>query len=193
MKVTTELITQLRDGNLLAFKSVYQLYSSHIYNFVNSLSHSGLEAEDLTQEVFVRLWERKESLDCGKNFDSYLFSIARNLVYDQWSSYFRAENYIRTLEESRRIEAYIEPEEKLIAGSIGEYIDSLIDKLPQSRREIFLLSRKQCLSNKEIAQRLSISERTVETQIYRSLQFLRGYLTKEGILIYLLLSFVNKQ
>lgn len=192
MKVTTKLITQLKEGNLLAFKSVYQLYSSHIYNFIYSLLCSNLEAEDLTQEVFVRLWERKESLDIDKNFDSYLFSIARNLVYDQWSFYFHADNYVRTLQENARTEAHMEPEEKLIAGSIGEYIDWLIEKLPRSRREIFLLSRKQHLTTREIARRMSISERTVETQIYRSLQFLREHLTKEGILLYFLLLRVNE-
>lgn len=192
MKASAELITQLKGGSPLAFKSVYQLYSSHIYNFIYSLLCSSLEAEDLTQEVFVRLWEKKGSLDIDKNFDSYLFSIARNLVYDQWNFYFHAEKCIRTLEENARTESYMEPEDKLIAGSIGEYIDWLIDKLPRSRREIFLLSRKQHLSTKEIAQRMSISERTVETQIYRSLQFLREHLTKEGILFYFLLLRVNE-
>lgn len=83
-------------------------------------------------------------------------------------------------------------EEDITVNSIGQYIDSLIDKLPVSRREIFLLSRKEHLSTKEIAQRLSISERTVEAQIYRSLQFLRKYLAEEGILLWLLSFVVNE-
>lgn len=185
MKITKEILSQLHEGNLLAFQSVYESYSAHIYNFIYSLLYNSLDTEDLTQEVFVRVWEQRGTLDADKNFDAYIFQIARNLVYDAWDTRLHAERYMESLaaewDEQETAEA-----EEIAASSIGQYIDSLIDKLPASRREIFLLSRKEHLSTKEIALRLSISERTVETQIYRSLLFLRKHLAKEGIFLYLL-------
>ena len=72
MKVTKEIISRLQEGNMLAFQSVYESYSAHIYNFIYSLLYNRLEAEDLTQEVFVRIWEKRDSLDIDKNFDSYI-------------------------------------------------------------------------------------------------------------------------
>lgn len=192
MKATKEIITQLREGNLLAFQSVYDLYSAHIYNFIYSLLYNRLEAEDLTQEVFVKVWEKKESLDMDKNFDSYIFKIARNLVYDEWENRFHAEHYVKSLKLEGNEPLIPSPEDAIMVNSIGEYVDLLIDKLPLARREIFLLSRKQHLSTKEIAQRLSISERTVEAQIYRSLQYLRKHLTEEGIMAWLLTLIVSK-
>lgn len=177
---------------MLAFQSVYESYSAHIYNFIYSLLYNRLEAEDLTREVFVRIWEKRDSLDIDKNFDSYIFTIARNLVYDEWDSLFHAELYMKSLEADWDERDTSKVEEDITVNSIGQYIDSLIDKLPVSRREIFLLSRKEHLSTKEIAQRLSISERTVEAQIYRSLQFLRKYLAEEGILLWLLSFVVNE-
>ena len=177
---------------MLAFQSVYESYSAHIYNFIYSLLYNRLEAEDLTQEVFVRIREKRDSLDIDKNFDSYIFTIARNLVYDEWDSLFHAELYMKSLEADWDERDTSKVEEDITVNSIGQYIDYLIDKLPVSRREIFLLSRKEHLSTKEIAQRLSISERTVEAQIYRSLQFLRKYLAEEGILLWLLSFVVNE-
>ena len=176
MKVTKEIISRLQEGNMLAFQSVYESYSAHIYNFIYSLLYNRLEAEDLTQEVFVRIWEKRDSLDIDKNFDSYIFTIARNLVYDEWDSLFHAELYMKSLE-----------------ADWDERDTSKVEEdITVSRREIFLLSRKEHLSTKEIAQRLSISERTVEAQIYRSLQFLRKYLAEEGILLWLLSFVVNE-
>ena len=184
MKVTKEIISRLQEGNMLAFQSVYESYSAHIYNFIYSLLYNRLEAEDLTQEVFVRIWEKRDSLDIDKNFDSYIFTIARNLVYDEWDSLFHAELYMKSLEADWDERDTSKVEEDITVNSIGQYIDSLIDKLP--------VYSKEHLSTKEIAQRLSISERTVEAQIYRSLQFLRKYLAEEGILLWLLSFVVNE-
>ena len=139
MKVTKEIISRLQEGNMLAFQSVYESYSAHIYNFIYSLLYNRLEAEDLTQEVFVRIWEKRGSLDIDKNFDSYIFTIARNLVYDEWDSLFHAELYMKSLEADWDERDTPKVEEDITVNSIGQYIDSLIDKLPVSRREIFCL------------------------------------------------------
>ena len=72
---------------MLAFQSVYESYSAHIYNFIYSLLYNRLEAEDLTQEVFVRIWEKRDSLDIDKNFDSrrrkrrFLFALFLNFSH----------------------------------------------------------------------------------------------------------------
>lgn len=192
MKATRELITQLREGSLLAFNSIYDLYSAHIYNFIKSLMYDEVGAEDLTQEVFVKLWERKDFLNVDRNFDAYLFMIARNLVYDEWDSRFHSENYVRSLDPDRAEEGVSSSEDAIMAGSLGEYIDTLINKLPPARRQVFLLSRKQHLSTKEIAQQMSISERTVEAHVYRALQFLRKHLSEEGIMTWILMLILNK-
>lgn len=78
------------------------------------------------------------------------------------------------------------------ADSLREYIDSLIENLPPARREIFRLSRFEQLSNKEIAKKLSISEKTVETQLYRSFQYLRSKLPLDKGLVLLFLYLVNQ-
>ena len=95
-------------------------------------------------------------------------------MYDEWDSLFHAELYMKSLEADWDERDTSKVEEDITVNSIGQYIDSLIDKLPVSRREIFLLSRKEHLSTKEIAQRLSISERTLKPRFTLS-QFLRKY------------------
>ena len=83
-------------------------------------------------------------------------------------------------------------EEKIDADSLRLYIDNLIEQLPLSRKEIFKLSRREHLSNKEIAARLSISEKTVETQLYRSLRFLKEKLSNDHLLAILLVVLANE-
>lgn len=82
-------------------------------------------------------------------------------------------------------------EENIDAESLREYIDALIEQLPLSRKQIFLLSRRQHLSNKEIADRLSVSEKTVETQIYRALRFIKQKLSEESNLAVLILVMIK--
>jgi RNA polymerase sigma-70 factor (ECF subfamily) len=83
-------------------------------------------------------------------------------------------------------------EENIETNSLGEYINSLVEQLPEARKRIYQMSCNQYLSNKEIADRLSISEKTVETQLYRSLYFLKRRLARnKNLLLFLLFLYVK--
>ena len=147
------MLIDLKNGDEKAFETLFWEYNQHVYHFVYSLLYDKSMAADLTQNVFLKIWEKHETIDPEQNFDAYLFTIARNLVYK-------------------------ETENRLLS----EYINSLIEELPPSRRKIFRLSRHEHLSYREIAERLSISEKTVETQLSRALRFLRDRLSSDGFL-----------
>lgn len=188
--VDEDVLFRLKQGDESAFESIYWKYNSWVFNFIHSLLFDKSLAEDLTQTVFLKIWEKRESIDPELGFDSYLFAIARNLVYKETENRLQSELLSDTLKEHSANHDSL-TEENIDADSLREYINNLIEKLPPSRRQIFQLSRHAHLSNKEIASRLSISEKTVETQLYRALRFLKQKLSEDPHLAILLLVLVK--
>ena len=182
---------RLKEGDEAAFESIYWKYNSHVFNFINSLLYDRILSEDITQSVFMKIWEKHESIDLDKGFDAYLFTIARNMVYKETENRLLSESAFYALSQQQTNEDVL-TEEKIDADSLRLYIDKLIEQLPLSRKEIFKLSRRDHLSNKEIAIRLSISEKTVETQLYRSLRFLKQKLSDDNLLAILLVILANE-
>ncbi|MDR0833953.1 MAG: RNA polymerase sigma-70 factor [Candidatus Symbiothrix sp.] len=190
-KIDRELLNRLREGDEAAFETIYRQYNAWIYNFANSLLFDKSLTEDLTQNVFLKIWEKHEQINPDDNFESYLFTIARNLVFKETENRLLAERLVEAL-RSQQSDEDNSTEMQIDNESLKEYINVLIEQLPPARRNIYKLSRLQFLSNKEIAEKLSISEKTVEAQITHSLKFLKKKLANNiGILILLALAFVK--
>ena len=175
------LLSRLKEGDPFAFKELYSLYSSPIYYFVYAILSDKSLAEDITQSCFVKVWERRTELDLSKKFSAYLYTIAKNLVYRESERQVRDARYLEFVkgaggEKSQTVE------EAIHLKFIQEEINNMINELPPARKKIFVLSRFKGYSNKKIVEELSVSERTVETQIYRTLLYL-----KERLMHYLLL------
>jgi RNA polymerase sigma-70 factor (ECF subfamily) len=157
-----------------------------VKGFAVKLVPAQIDPEEIVQEVFVKLWLKKEAVDPDKDFQSYLFSIAKHLVLDHLKSavnrklYFVGEHFQQDLlmDESAENPVTYDTEEKL---------QKLINEIPERRREIFRLSRFEGLSYKQIAQRLNITENTVDSQIRNALNFLRKEFRKLVILWFLFL------
>lgn len=191
MKVDKDVIVNLKNGNEEAFEALFWEYNTHIYHFVYSLLYDKSMAEDLTQNVFLKIWERREHIDVEQSFDSYLFTIARHLVYKETEKRLLSESLTEALQKQLS-DGDTLMEDKIDAESLREYIDSLIEELPPARREIFRLSRKEHLSYKEIALRLSISEKTVDTQLNRALRYMRERLSSDYMLAVFILFLASK-
>lgn len=189
MTINKRVLERLKDGDEQAFESIYRAYSGRIYGFLlSTLGDCSSVAEDLLQTFFLKLWEGRSHIDLEKDFNSYLFTIARHLVYKELnkrlthSAITLLEEIDIDVEDDNRADRIIETE------SLQCYVNCLLDELPRSRREIFILSRFQLLSNKAIANKLSISEKTVETQIYRALKFLKSRIEMFIILHFLIVN-----
>ncbi|GHS94204.1 RNA polymerase sigma-70 factor [Bacteroidia bacterium] len=190
-EIDRELLNRLNQGDESAFETIYRKYNAWIYNFANSLLFDKSLTEDLTQNVFLKIWEKHEQINPDDNFESYLFAIARNLIFKETENRLLAERLIESL-RSQQSEENNSTEMQIDNESLKEYINVLIEQLPPACRNVYKLSRLQFLSNKEIAEKLSVSEKTVEAQITYSLKFLKKKLANNiGILILMALSFVK--
>ncbi|WP_294606841.1 RNA polymerase sigma-70 factor [uncultured Bacteroides sp.] len=190
----SELLQSLTEGSFPAFEKLYNLYSGKLYNFMMRIS-SGNQymAEEVVQQTFIRVWEVREKIDPAENFISYLCTIARNMSMNMYQHQTVEYIYTEYLLKSSS-ERDCQTEENTDLRFLNDYIDSLAEELPPSRKRIFLLSKRQGYTNKEIAAMLDISESTVATQLSLAVKFMREQFIKhyDKLILILWAFFVNE-
>jgi len=167
-----QLILRIKSNDVDSFTILYSLYSAKLYNFTLSILYDKTLAEDITQNCFLKLWERRNELDSNKNLSSYIFAIARNLVYKETQRLI-LENKYKEHEKLNNDIISNETIEDIDSAFVKAYVDQLVEDLPAARKQIFEMRRNLKLSNREIAEKLDISEKTVETQFYRALSYIK--------------------
>jgi RNA polymerase sigma-70 factor (ECF subfamily) len=173
-----QLVRNLSKGNLLAFNTLYKEYSGRLYRFAYGYLKSEVEAEELVQEVFTIIWEKRADLKDELSFKSFLFTIAFNIIRKHFRTRTYLSEYFKTLPGN---DLDMDTAQKITYDSLYQYIAELVNQLPDRRREIFIKSRFDGLSIKEIAEKLKISHKTVENQLTDALKFIRTNLNKESI------------
>lgn len=173
----SSLVHNLSKGNLLAFNSLYHEYSSRLYRFAYGYLKSEEEAEELLQEVFMIIWEKRKELREDLSFKSFLFTIAFNII----RKHFRTKTYLnKYLKSGSSSESDFQTSNNIIYNSLHKFIIDLVDQLPERRKEIFVKSRVHGYSIKEISEELRISHKTVENQLTTALKFIRTNLNREN-------------
>lgn len=166
-----EQLFDLSNGDIKAFNDLFMLYFPKLKLFLTGFVDSDAEAEDLAQDVFVKLWQSRQSLANVENLNAYLYRIAKNTLYTYLNHSFSTDQISEV--DSNHTPSINELEELIFAKELEDLIDITIEKMPPQRKTIFCLSRKQGLSNEAIAFQLNISKRTVETHISAALADLR--------------------
>ncbi len=173
-----QLVHNLSKGNLLAFNTLYKEYSGSLYRFALRYLKSEPEAEELVQEVFTIIWEKRKDLREELSFKSFLFTISFNIIRKHFRTKAYLSDYLRT-EKSDDLDMHTS--HMITYESLYQYITELVNQLPLRRKEIFIKSRLEGHSIKEIAEEMKISHKTVENQLTDALRFIRTNLNKESI------------
>lgn len=178
------LIAHIANDDTGAFETLFHLYHKRVYAFAQSLLNSSEDAEEIVQNVFMALWNQRKNLHVTSSFTSYIFAIARNMVYEQIRQKINKKAFSEYYLE-HNVEYSFITDEEVVCNELKAKIQKCIDLLPERRREIFVLSRVEKLSYKEIAEKLNITENTVDTQIRHALNALRRQLTEYLVFIFL--------
>jgi RNA polymerase sigma-70 factor (family 1) len=163
------LINALQNNSETAFNELYGRYWDRLYLYTYSILRDKSISEDIIQDVFCDLWNRRNELDIERP-SSYLYQAVKRQIFKRFrrkklSSYF-CDQFTEFISESK-VEQIVEYKE------LNSRVEKLISELPEQRRIIFLMSRIEELSNKEIASQLNLSVRTVKNQISLALKFIR--------------------
>lgn len=179
------LIKAFKEGNQQAFEKLFEQYHRKLYAFLFRLLNSKEDAEEIVQETFIKIWEKREDFNEGYPFQSLLFKIAKNAFLNLNRKKVNRkvfEDHLNFLNEisSGNTDDYI------IFKETTEIINTVIGGLPPKRKEIFLLRRIEGLSRKEIANKLEISIITVDSQLLKANKYLKEELKKYSLLMIIL-------
>lgn len=166
-------MSALAEGNEKAFDALFVEYYPKVLQFVMRFCREKSEAENIVQELFMELWIKRERFIKIENLDNYLFISARNsAIHCVKQSLVYCDDKLACDIQGNDVTG----EMKLCYNELYDFIMSEIGSMPEQRRRVFVMSRVDGLNNSEIAQRLGISKRTVETHISAALAHLRKLL-----------------
>ncbi|WP_268224481.1 RNA polymerase sigma factor [Sinomicrobium oceani] len=184
------LISLLKQGDEKAYEYLMNRYYRRLCIYADSLVNDPLAAEDIVQNVFIRLWKKRDFLTVRISLKSFLYKSVYNEYIDQYRKNVALLNvekryieHLNTLVESENTER----NEKLL-----KQVFDIIEQLPPKCREIFMLSKKSGLTHIEISEYLGISVNTVENQIGKAFKILRKNLTKGFYTLFLLMYRLDK-
>lgn len=169
-QIDIKTVEALRDGDHQAFETIFVSYYNRTRNLIFGYIKSESDAEELAEELFVNLWMNRQSIDVSKSFHAYLHTIARNSSINYLKHKYLHDTYLSHADE---MEYGSTSEEDFIAKELGLFINSVVEKMPEQRKKIYLMSRDEGMSNAEIAEQLGTTKRNVESQLSLALKDIR--------------------
>lgn len=176
-----ELLSQVREGDVKAFEHIYNVYAGKLYGSIVRMVKSGAIAEEILQDIFQRIWEHRAGIDLSKSFKSYLFTIARNLVYD----------YFNHTSRDKLVEQYLSDKEKSSAGFMHQLeqkesellLERAVHQLPPQRKLVYTLCKIEGRSYEDVSKVLGISVSTISDHIVKATKSIKAYYLSRALLL----------
>ena len=183
-----KLIMLLKEDSEYAFQLIFDKHRNRIYKTAIKFLKSPLFAQDVVQDVFLKLWFERKSINSSKPIEAWLYTVAKNNILNrlrkiaiEWKAVDHFKNSQFQVDNTTDF--------KLLDGDYQLILKNIIDQLPAQQRSVFLLSRFDKLTQEQIGQKLNISPLTVKTHLSRALFSIKKHLSSEGILL-IVLNFV---
>ncbi|HUB60152.1 MAG TPA: RNA polymerase sigma-70 factor [Puia sp.] len=173
-----------------SFKRLFDSYKNRIYGYVLAIAHSPYAAEEITQEIFIKLWLFRDLLPEVENLDGYIFTIARNRTLNHLRKAAYDTRVLRELQEVASPQ-HNNVEERALVTEYDQLLRDALSELSPQRRLVFQLSRDGGLNHEEIAQELHLSRNTVKNHMVEALRFIRSYLGQHGSVLVLVFFLVH--
>lgn len=186
MKSDFEFVKELIVGSVSAYDELFKIYGIRVYKFAFSYLKSKEDAEEIVQNSFFKIWDRRKTLDCYQCFKTFLFTIAFNEIMTQFRNKAKEKKYREYY--LINASAYFDLEQIILCNDLQNQIEKVIQKLPPRRRQIFIMRKEDHLTYKEIAEELGISSKTVENNLNQAVKFLKSRLEKSALLFLFLIS-----
>lgn len=185
----TRLLQQIAAGNQFAFNYLFEHYRNRLFTYLCKVTKSRETSEEIVLDVFLKIWTGREVVSEIKNFEAFIFRVARNKALD----------FLRTLHTKPDIQSEVweklelmsneAPDDNIIKKDTAANIENAVNQLSPQRKRVYQLSREEGLSYDEIATRLNLSKNTVRNHISASLELIRYFIKEEVIIIGLMFNY----
>ena len=167
-----ELVALLKNGNQIAYTEIFERYKTILYKHAFRLLNNNEEANDVIQDIFLALWQKKDVIILKTSLSSYLYISVRNRIFDLLSHQKVAAKYVNSIRDFMEAGHYI-TDEQVRARELAAIIEKEVASLPPKMRKVFELSRQNELTYKDIGKQLNISDKTVKQQVHNAVKILR--------------------
>lgn len=173
--ITESLVQRFTDGQADAFRLIFDHFHGQILAYCTKITQSPSEAEEVTQQVFIRLWEKRHLVDATRPLEHYLYKLTRNCAFNYLKQQARRAQKLSTdniwLKPSAKV-----TEDEVSLAECRKLTDDLIDSLPEKRQVIYKMHFEEGHSPSEIATMLGISLPTVKSQLAKATKTVKGFL-----------------
>lgn len=169
------LVARLNKGDMSAFEEIYARLHPKVYSYCQGFTKSSLASEEILQDVFVKLWQKRDQIDPEKSIQAFVYKLTRDLTFDYLKKVARDEK-LRTEMLSRFVVSTENTESQIIFDDYALIAKRAISSLPPQRQRIYKLRQEEGLSYKKIAEELDISPNTVKVQLVKASKSIKSYL-----------------
>jgi RNA polymerase sigma-70 factor (family 1) len=168
-----DLLYQLSKNDEIAFRQIFRLFSNRVYSFSLRLTKCNTSAEEMVQEVFMKVWINRAKMQTVENFPSYLFIVTKNLILNSIKRN-AIEEKAKAAFAMESVTNHSDTEEKVILDDYERILNETIDHLPPQQRLVYSMCHQEGLQYEEVAQRLKISRLTVKTHMHQALKTIKS-------------------
>lgn len=184
-----DLFQLIAQADEAAFSELFRRYDKRIYPFVLKMIKDSVLAEEITQEIFIKLWSHREKLPYIDQPESYILTIAARYTLDQIRKRINEGRMLQRLRIVLKNNTHNDTEEALLLRDSAALIQKAVNQLPPQQKAVYKLSRQEGLKYDEIASELNISQNTVRNHLVKALQYIREFLQDRNALPLSILSF----
>ena len=173
-KSNKELLLLIQKDDRIAFYNIYERYCKRLYGFVIRYIKQKEDAEEIVQEVFVKIWESRNKVDIYSSFEAFIFTIAYNTTISLLRKRTNEKKYLEHLKSLQQFTNAPDLIDEIHFNELNDRVKVLLNELTPRQKEIFQLSREEGLTHDEIAKKLDISVNTVKKHMVNTLAFLKS-------------------
>jgi RNA polymerase sigma-70 factor (ECF subfamily) len=175
-----KLLEQVARGSETAFRLLYDIQHQRIYSFALFLTHSEVLAEEVTQEIFIKIWNHRTELSEIRQFDAWLKTLVRNQCYTFLNRLAKERLILQEINE-QNTEGSNFTEENILFSDYSRLLQQLLDRLPEQQRKVFILSRQEGIKHEEIARQMGLSINTIKSHMKAALRNIRQILGTQAL------------
>ena len=172
-KFTKEKFNAFKNGDEIVFGEIFNVNYGKVKSFVLNLVKEETEAEDIIQDVFVKLWINRKTIRSYESFYGFMYKLAKNEAFDFLAVNKKKVNFVYEIPEYMYGRSFPDPLDEYHAMELEMIISLIVSKMPEQRRKIFCMSRNEGMSYDEISKALNISKKTIESHINTALNQIR--------------------